>query len=170
MIMVTLKANEYMYFRRSKMKEIRLMKKLGVKFTIYKKDGVGRFRVKLDKDQCDTFYINDLNLINDEMWDLIQNSRHDYDNFMSFKKIKPLLLKDETGYKHDVRNIKDILVHPSVRIDHGLIEFTKLEVLYDACTEDVNEYLERGWRIISCIPQIAQRRPDYILGIKNADS
>lgn len=41
---------------------------------------------------------------------------------------------------------------------------THLMLASDACTDLVQEYLSRGWRILAIQPQPDQRRPDYILG------
>lgn len=38
-------------------------------------------------------------------------------------------------------------------------------VLYDCCSDRLQEQISKGWRIISVTPQPNQRRPDYVLGI-----
>jgi hypothetical protein len=40
-------------------------------------------------------------------------------------------------------------------------EVTNLD---DAYTDELQEHLEDGWRIIAICPPNGQRRPDYILG------
>lgn len=48
--------------------------------------------------------------------------------------------------------------------DVGMMQVRYVEYLLDACTEDLQTYLDEGWRIIAVCPQPDQRRPDYILG------
>lgn len=48
--------------------------------------------------------------------------------------------------------------------DIGLLAIRQVEVLDDRCTEDLDKWLEKGWRILAVCPQPDQRRPDYILG------
>lgn len=48
--------------------------------------------------------------------------------------------------------------------DFCLMQVNKVEVLYDACTDALQEMLSDGWRILAVCPPNAQRRPDYILG------
>lgn len=46
----------------------------------------------------------------------------------------------------------------------GLMMMTKVQVLYDQCTDNLQGYLDEGWRILAICPQPDQRRPDYIIG------
>jgi hypothetical protein len=46
----------------------------------------------------------------------------------------------------------------------GLLRVSKVELLQDACTDDLQAHLDRGWRILAICPQPNQRRPDYIIG------
>ena len=46
----------------------------------------------------------------------------------------------------------------------SLLEFDKVTWLEDACTEELQEHLDLGWRIIAVCPPNGTRRPDYILG------
>lgn len=46
----------------------------------------------------------------------------------------------------------------------GLIAMAKAMLAPDCCTDDLNNYLSEGWRILAICPQPDQRRPDYILG------
>jgi|GEM_PF-3819656 len=48
--------------------------------------------------------------------------------------------------------------------DVGLLSITEVSWLENACTEELQEQLNRGWRILAVCPPNAQRRPDYILG------
>ena len=44
---------------------------------------------------------------------------------------------------------------------------TRLLLLSDACTDELQGALRDGWRIIAVCPQPSQRRPDYVLGRYN---
>ena len=46
----------------------------------------------------------------------------------------------------------------------GLLAMNEVELLEDACTDNLQYYLDDGWRIIAVCPPNSQRRPDYILG------
>lgn len=45
-----------------------------------------------------------------------------------------------------------------------LLKFNQLAWFEDSCTEVIQRELDKGWRIISVLPQAGFRRPDYILG------
>lgn len=47
----------------------------------------------------------------------------------------------------------------------GLLAINQLAYATDYCTEELQELLDRGYRIIAVCPQPNQRRPDYILGM-----
>ena len=49
-----------------------------------------------------------------------------------------------------------------------LISYNETLLLEDSCTDNLQSYLNSGWRIVAVCPQ-AQRRPDYILGRYNPD-
>lgn len=51
----------------------------------------------------------------------------------------------------------------------GLLAMVRVMLASDCCTDDLNEHLQDGWRILAICPQPDQRRPDYILG-KPAES
>ena len=46
----------------------------------------------------------------------------------------------------------------------GLMLIDEVDWLEDACTQQVQDHLNDGWRIIAVCPPNAQRRPDYIFG------
>lgn len=48
--------------------------------------------------------------------------------------------------------------------DFGLLGIRYVEVLEDACTNELQSMLDKGWRILAICPPNSQRRPDYILG------
>lgn len=48
--------------------------------------------------------------------------------------------------------------------DLGLMNIKEVDVLYDACTDELQRWLDDGWRILAICPQPDSRRPDYVLG------
>lgn len=48
--------------------------------------------------------------------------------------------------------------------DIGLLQMDEVTWREDSCTEEIQELLNDGWRILAICPPNAQRRPDYILG------
>lgn len=56
-------------------------------------------------------------------------------------------------------------IHIQVAIpDLALLSIREVRVLEDACTDELQDRLDNGWRIIAVCPPNSQRRPDYILG------
>lgn len=54
-----------------------------------------------------------------------------------------------------------VVIHiPNNRLTH----YNEVNVLEDACTNDLQDYLDKGWRILAVCPPNSQRRPDYIVG------
>lgn len=51
----------------------------------------------------------------------------------------------------------------------GLVMYNEVKNVDDYCTEQLQDMLDDGWRIIAACPQPDQRRPDYILGRYNQD-
>lgn len=51
----------------------------------------------------------------------------------------------------------------------GLLMMNKVLLLQDACTDDLQEHLDHGWRILAICPQPNQRRPDYVIGKQEQD-
>lgn len=45
-----------------------------------------------------------------------------------------------------------------------LFSVDEVELLEDACTDNLQSHLNEGWRILAVCPPANQRRPDYILG------
>lgn len=57
----------------------------------------------------------------------------------------------------------------NVHVGGGLITtYNDLLLKEDVCTDDLQQELNNGWRIIAVCVQADQRRPDYILGRYNA--
>lgn len=46
----------------------------------------------------------------------------------------------------------------------GLLMIDEVHWLDDACTQELQRYLDDGWRILAVCPPNGVRRPDYILG------
>lgn len=46
----------------------------------------------------------------------------------------------------------------------GLLMLDEVTVLTDCCSDNLNDQLKQGWRIVAVCPQPDQRRPDYVLG------
>lgn len=46
----------------------------------------------------------------------------------------------------------------------GLLAVSQVTHLDDACTDELQEMLDKGWKILAVCPPNSQRRPDYILG------
>lgn len=54
--------------------------------------------------------------------------------------------------------------------DIGLMTVRRVDVLCDACTDQLQTYLDNGWRLLAVCPPNAQRRPDYVLGHHSKDA
>tara|TARA_R110000744_G_scaffold352095_1_gene458121 strand:+ start:5446 stop:6006 length:561 start_codon:yes stop_codon:yes gene_type:complete len=50
-----------------------------------------------------------------------------------------------------------------------MLMFNETMLLENSCTDEMQEQLNRGWRIMAACPQPDQRRPDYILGRYNPE-
>jgi hypothetical protein len=46
----------------------------------------------------------------------------------------------------------------------ALSMYNEVSIQTDLCTDELQTYLNSGWRIIAACPQPDQRRPDYIMG------
>ena len=66
---------------------------------------------------------------------------------------------------HDVSYNQHVEVHIP---NSALHIYNETLLLEDACTDQLQDSLDSGWRIIACCPQAA-RRPDYILGRFNPE-
>lgn len=92
-------------------------------------------------------------------------------------KIKPIKALKFVAKDYDIPNlnkVKDLssnkeviefvkTVNQVVMPGYDLLEYKGILVLENSCTEDINEHLKSGWRIIAVLPQHNQRRPDYVL-------
>jgi hypothetical protein len=62
--------------------------------------------------------------------------------------------------------------NPTVQIsipNIGLLAMDEVQVLEDACTDELQRNLDAGWRIVAVCPPNAARRPDYVLGRTKGD-
>lgn len=73
---------------------------------------------------------------------------------------QPVMLTSEGGNTY---NTKCEVHMPG----QALSLYNEVQLLVDACTDQVQCSLASGWRIIAACPQPDQRRPDYILGRYN---
>lgn len=51
----------------------------------------------------------------------------------------------------------------------GLLNVNQVAYATDYCTEELQQLLFQGWRILAICPQPDQRRPDYILGMHKSE-
>lgn len=51
----------------------------------------------------------------------------------------------------------------------GLLAINEVEWIDDACTERLQDELDKGWRILAVCPPLMERRPTYIIGRYNPD-
>lgn len=77
-------------------------------------------------------------------------------------------MQDRAKWEHGVdvspEHLNDCrAVHIAIP-DLGLLRMRKVTVLEDACTDELQAWLDKGWRILAVCPPNAARRPDYILG------
>jgi hypothetical protein len=45
-----------------------------------------------------------------------------------------------------------------------LFTYNDFKVMYDQCTESLQDEINNGYRVVAVLPQPDQRRPDYVLG------
>ena len=67
---------------------------------------------------------------------------------------------------------KQIQFNEKVNVHVGgfaLMSINQLGFIEDACTENLQDILNKGWRILAVNVQADSRRPDYILGRYNPD-
>ena len=86
------------------------------------------------------------------------------------------------GIEFTIKKMKNVLslpanvAVPAASIVHvhvpniGLILIDDVTNLDDACTDHLQSYLDKGWRILAICPSNGQRRTDYILGRTKSES
>jgi ethanolamine utilization cobalamin adenosyltransferase len=68
---------------------------------------------------------------------------------------------------HNLDKMNEQLFNRKVEVHvpgNELLKINDVRLLQDSCTDEVQRYLNDGWRILSICPQPDQRRPDYIMG------
>lgn len=101
---------------------------------------------------------NEKHLIDSSEATLLSNYLVQY-TVTSFKGTIPYKLDNQAG---DIGNLH---VHLP---NHVLTSFDEVTWIDDACTEKVQELLDKGWRILCVCPPHNARRPDYIFGRNKA--
>lgn len=67
------------------------------------------------------------------------------------------------GLASNARDVSNTIFQVSVA-NVGLMQVTAVEVLEDTCTDELQRWLDKGWRIIAVCPPNDARRPTYIMG------
>ncbi len=66
---------------------------------------------------------------------------------------------NRTNFEHALKGV--IQIHtPNL----GLLNIRSVDVSQDSCTDEIQDKLKEGWRILAICPPNANRRPDYIMG------
>lgn len=105
-----------------------------------------------------TFYANDINEIPPEIL-----------NGAEFSRLRTLEL---TNSKGDINAEEIALAMQTTQVHlpgNELMQIAEAFVMTNPCTEELNEQLQQGFRIIAVCPQIGQRRPDYVMGRPSAN-
>lgn len=77
------------------------------------------------------------------------------------------LVKLNDRYHEQLTRIAENAMNNKVNVhasNGSLTEYTRLQLMEDACTDALQIELNDGWRILAVCVQPDQRRPDYILG------
>lgn len=74
-----------------------------------------------------------------------------------------LTLKRIKGLATSSRDIRNTIYQISVA-NVGLMQIQKVQVLEDCCTNELQGWLDRGWRILAVCPPNDARRPSYVMG------
>lgn len=67
------------------------------------------------------------------------------------------------GLASDSRDLPKVCYQIAVA-NVGLLQIQKVDVMEDACTDELQKWLDRGWRILAVCPPNSTRRPDYVMG------
>lgn len=129
-----------------------------------------------------------------DMYELYTNETYivDLENFttrypsleFTIKGIPKSIGQDNTNLLEEMQRVADKIEDAKNRFDKvvefnqscnvhvpnlGLLNINRLAFATDICTEELQQILLKGWRIIAVCPQPDQRRPDYILGMSVTD-
>jgi hypothetical protein len=77
------------------------------------------------------------------------------------------------GRKVDTFGYKDAQFNEKVSVHvpgFALMLIDHVKVLNNDCTDDLQTWLDKGWRILAICPQPDQRRPDYVIGRTGEES
>ena len=77
-----------------------------------------------------------------------------------------ITMRKVKGLASNATKLPDIVYQISVA-NVGLMSVTRVDVLEDCCTDNLQTYLDRGWRILAVCPPNDTRRPTYIVGHTN---
>jgi hypothetical protein len=84
----------------------------------------------------------------------------------------------DDGFKFEVKKIRGVAnlespLHQTIYqvsvANVGLMQVTAVDVLKDVCTDELQGYLDKGWRILAVCPPNDARRPTYIIGHHNRE-
>lgn len=70
------------------------------------------------------------------------------------------------GLASNARQLPETIYQISVA-NVGLMQIELVDYLEDCCTDQLQNYLDRGWRILAVCPPNDARRPTYIIGHTN---
>lgn len=120
-------------------------------------DFISRFpELELSKDRTSYFsfdsYFVDLKVV---------EKLNEYGFNPMVSKIKGLQYLEEISSKNAMSST--IVTQVSVP-NNALFEVNEVTWLEDACTQLLQEHLDKGWRILAVCPSNDSRRPDYIIG------
>ena len=92
---------------------------------------------------------------------ILNNSSYTKEYYKGMHALTDKLCSEGNFVKAQEKSIGVVNIHiPSPEL-LALNEVTWIE---NECTERVQSLLDEDWRIIACLPQVGNRRPDYILG------
>ena len=154
---------EFDYYAKNRLKELgrEFYEEFCKRFTEFQLDPW-----EADKDEPPYMYFQ-----KDPIIDLSLDGHFLTENQIPFKikRFKGAYYSDE-NYRYPNR-VKPNLLPPAyiqVAIPNlALLEIRTVQVLEDACTDELQAELDDGWRILAVCPPNSQRRPDYILGKGN---
>lgn len=106
----------------------------------------------------DKWYVHGETIVDSEELEIISNVAP-----VRIRKVKGLgtyihnrVGEVETKYQISVPNV-------------GLLAVDTVEVLENCCTHELQQWLNRGWRILAICPPNDARRPDYVVGRTGKD-
>ncbi len=111
-------------------------------------------------------------------YDMLENIDDEilHHKYISLKPLKKLRFSEydcavpdlnKAPSKQDIANVikQTFQIHLP---NNELLSFASVDYLEDYCTDQLGDCLGKGWRILAVCPQAGNRRPDYVLGHKDA--